>query len=209
MNAPQAKTTVAEYLDFERRSTERHQFVDGEVFAMAGESLEHSIISANIIISLGLQLRGKPCRVLSPNMKIRSGLVDVRSTKGLFSYADASVVFCEPRFHDTHSDVLLNPKLIVEVLSPSTEAFDRGDKFLRYRTFLDSFTDYLLVSTVEPRLEHFSKEPANRWLYTCISGLDGSLTLLDLGCKLELTEIFEGVKFEAWPIISHSVEINE
>ena len=197
MNAPQAKTTVAEYLDFERRSTERHQFVDGEVFAMAGESLEHSIISANIIISLGLQLRGKPCRVLSPNMKIRSGLVDVRSTKGLFSYADASVVCGEPRFHDTHSDVLLNPKLIVEVLSPSTEAFDRGDKFLRYRTFLDSFTDYLLVSTVEPRLEQFSKETANRWLYTCISGLDGSLDLHDLGCKLELTEIFEGVKFEA------------
>ena len=199
MNAPQAKTTVAEYLDFERRSTERHQFVDGEVFAMAGESLEHSIISANIIISLGLQLRGKPCRVLSPNMKIRSGLVDVRSTKGLFSYADASVVCGEPRFHDTHKDVLLNPKLIVEVLSPSTEAFDRGDKFLRYRTFLDSFTDYLLVSTVEPRLEHFSKETANQWLYTCISGLDGSLTLLDLGCKLELTEVFEGVNFEAWP----------
>ena len=87
----------------------------------------------------------------------------------------------------------------MEVLSPSTEAFDRGDKFLRYRTFLDSFTDYLLVSTVEPRLEHFSKETANQWLYTCISGLDGSLTLLDLGCKLELTEVFEGVNFEAWP----------
>ena len=70
MNAPKAKTTAADYLDFERRSSERHQFVDGEVFAMAGESLEHSMISANIIISLGLQLRGKPSRVLSPNMKL-------------------------------------------------------------------------------------------------------------------------------------------
>jgi len=197
MNAPQAKTTAADYLDFERRSTERHQFVDGEIFAMAGESLEHSTISANIIISLGLQLRGKPCRVLSPNMKIRSGPVEGRGMKGLFSYADASVVCGEPRFHDSHKDVLLNPKLIVEVLSPSTEAFDRGDKFLRYSTFLDSFTDYLLVSTVEPRLEHFLKETANQWLYTCISGMDGNLPLLELGCQLELTEVFDGVKFEA------------
>ena len=197
MNVPQAKTTIADYLDYERASTERHQFVDGEIFAMAGESLEHSTISANIIISLGLQLRGKPCRVLSPNMKIRSGPVETHGTKGLFSYADASVVCGEPRFHDTHKDILLNPKLIVEVLSPSTEAFDRGDKFLRYSTFLDSFTDYLLVSTAVPRLEYFTKQTANQWVYTCISGLDGCLSLPNLGCQLELAEVFEAVKFES------------
>ncbi len=197
MNVPQAKTTIADYLDYERASTERHQFVDGEIFAMAGESLEHSTISANIIISLGLQLRGKPCRVLSPNMKIRSGPVEAHGTKGLFSYADASVVCGEPRFHDTHKDILLNPKLIVEVLSPSTEAFDRGDKFLRYSTFLDSFTDYLLVSTIEPRLEHFTKQTPNQWVYTCISGLDACLSLPNLGCQLELAEVFDGVEFEA------------
>ncbi len=126
MIAPLAKSTAADYLAFERGSAERHQFVDGEIFAMAGESLAHSTTNANLIISLGVQLRGKPCRVLSPNMKIRSGLAEAHSTKGLFSYADATVVCGEPRFHDTHQDVLLNPKLIVEVLSPSTEAFDRG-----------------------------------------------------------------------------------
>jgi Uma2 family endonuclease len=197
MNVPQAKASIADYLDFERGSTERHQFVDGEIFAMAGESLGHSTINANIIISLGIQLRGKPCRVLSPNMKIRSGPADVHSMKGLFSYADASVVCGEPRFHDKHQDGLLNPKLIVEVLSPSTEAFDRGDKFLRYSAHLDSFTDYLMASTVEPRLEHFSRETANRWVYTCISGLGGCLDLPSLGCRLELSEVFDGVIFES------------
>ena len=195
MNAPQAKTTVADYLAFERASTERHQFVDGEVFAMAGESLAHSTINANIIISLGSQLRGKPCRVLSPNMKIRSGAKDDRSMKGLFSYADASVLCGEPRFHDKQQDVLLNPKLIVEVLSPSTEAFDRGDKFLRYSAYLDSFTDYVLASNVAPRLEHFSREATNRWVYTCVEGLGGCLILPNLGVSLELTEVFDRVIF--------------
>jgi Uma2 family endonuclease len=107
------------------------------------------------------------------------------------------VVCDEPRFHDTHKDILLNPTLIVEVLSPSTEAFDRGDKFLCYSTYLESFTDYILVSTAEPRLEHFAKETANRWVYTCISGLDGFLPLPNLGCQLELAELFDGVEFRA------------
>lgn len=196
MTAPLAKSTAADYLAFERGSTERHQFVDGEIFAMAGESLAHSTVNTNIIISLGAQLRGKPCRVLSPNMKIRSGPADARSVKGLYSYADVSVLCGEPRFHDEHQDVLLNPKLIVEVLSPSTEAFDRGEKFLRYSAHLDSFSDYLLVSTTAPRLEHFAREAANRWVYTCVKGLDGCLHLPNLGCGLELAEVFERVIFE-------------
>lgn len=197
MTLPQAKSTADDYLAFERGSTERHQFVDGEIFAMAGESLAHSTISTNLITSLVSQLRGKPCRVLSPNMKIRSSPAEARGTKGLFSYADVSVVCGEPRFHDAHQDVLLNPKLIVEVLSPSTEAFDRGEKFARYGAYLDSFTDYLLVSTAAPRLEHFAREAANRWVYTAVEGLDGCLELPNLGCGLELAEVFERVIFQA------------
>ena len=87
--------------------------------------------------------------------------------------------------------------MIVEVLSPSTEAFDRGDKFLRYSTLLDSYTDYLLVSTIEPKLEHFAKQTANQWVYTCIVGLDGFLSLPNLRCQLNLAVVFEGVEFEA------------
>lgn len=196
MTALQAKSTAADYLAFERGSTERHQFVDGEIFAMAGESLVHSTINASLIISLGMQLRGKPCRVLSPNMKIRSSPAESRNSKGLFSYADVSVVCGEPVFHDAHQDVLLNPKLIVEVLSPSTEAFDRGEKFARYAAYLDSFTDYLLVSTATPRLEHFAREAANRWIYTCVEGLDGELILSSLDCRLNLADVFDRVVFE-------------
>jgi len=196
MIAPLAKSTAADYLAFERGSAERHQFVDGEIFAMAGESLTHSTVNANLIISLGAQLRGKSCRVLSPNMKIRSGPAETRGTKGLFSYADVSVVCGEPRFHDEHQDVLLNPKLIVEVLSPSTEAFDRGEKFARYAAYLDSFTDYLLASTATPRLEHFAREAANRWIYTCVEGLDEALILSSVDCRLSLAEVFERVIFE-------------
>jgi Uma2 family endonuclease len=197
MNAPHTKTTVAGCLALERVSAQRHQFVDGELVAMAGESLAHSTVDANIIISLGAQLRGKACRVLSPNMKIRSGPAESQGTKGLFSYADASVVCGEPLFHDKHQDVLLNPKLIVEVLSPSTEAFDRGEKFARYAAYLESFTDYLLASTATPRLEHFSREAANRWVYTSVEGLGGALHLPNVGCRLELAEVFERVIFEA------------
>jgi Uma2 family endonuclease len=198
MGVPKALASAADYLAFERGAVERHQFVDGEIFAMAGESLAHSTITANLIMSLGGQLRGKPCRALSPNMKIRSGPAESRSTKGLFSYADVTVVCGEPRFHDEHRDVLLNPKLIVEVLSPSTELFDRGDKFLRYRTWLDSFTDYLLVSTAAPRVEQFVRDAPNRWVYTTIEGLDNGVELPGIGCRLDLAEIFDRVTFEPW-----------
>ncbi|MFM8333520.1 MAG: Uma2 family endonuclease [Candidatus Methylumidiphilus sp.] len=197
MAIPRPKTSAADYLDFERAAAERHQFVDGEIFAMAGESLAHSTINANLLIALGSRLRGQPCRVLSPNMKIRSGPADVRSSKGLYSYADVSVVCGVPRFHDGHQDVLLNPSLIAEVLSPSTEAFDRGDKFLRYRAHIDSFTDYLLVSTAAPRVEHFTREAANRWVYTCLEGLQECLLLPNIGIQLDMAELFECVEFTA------------
>lgn len=196
MGVPKTLASAADYLAFERGAAERHQFVDGEIFAMAGESLVHSTITANLIMSLGGQLRGKPCRVLSPNMKLRSGPAESRSTKGLFSYADVTVVCGEPRFHDEHRDVLLNPKLIIEVLSPSTELFDRGEKFLRYRTWLDSFTDYLLVSSVAPRVEQFVRDAPNRWVYTTIEGLDNGVELSSIGCRLDLAEIYDRVSFE-------------
>jgi Uma2 family endonuclease len=138
--------TAEEYLALERQSDERHQCVDGHIHAMAGESLEHSTIRFNLAVILGNQLRGKNCRGLSPNMKIRSGPSQKNNRSGMFSYADATVVCGDPRFHDEHRDVLLNPAVIIEVLSPSTEAFDRGDKFLRYRTHLETLSDYVTES---------------------------------------------------------------
>lgn len=197
MHAAKTLASAADYLAFERNADERHQFIDGEIFAMAGESLVHSTVNANLIAVLGGQLRGTPCRVLSPNMKIRSGPVLARSSKGMFSYADASVVCGEPHFHDEHKDVLLNPRLIAEVLSPSTELFDRGDKFFRYGLHLDSLTDYLLISTTAPRIEHYARQAERSWTYTAVEGMDESLELPNLGCRLALAEVYDRVPFES------------
>src|SRR5260370_26307953 len=138
--------TVEQYLELERKAEERHEFLDGQIYEMSGESLAHSQIGANFSGELHAQLRGKPCQVLSPNMKVRSGpyIKGQRNTKGLFSYADLTVVCGQPLFHDEHQDVLLNPTVIIEVLSPSTESFDRGDKFRRYGYWIASLTDYIL-----------------------------------------------------------------
>lgn len=157
---PQTSYTIDEYLALDRQSEERHEYLDGHIYAMAGESLEHSLICANLIAELRNQLRGKPYSTLSPNMKVRSGPYNKEkpSNKGMFSYADVMVVCGEPVFHDEHRDVLLNPTVIIEVLSPTTEAFDRGEKFLRYRTHIESLTDYVLVSQSRPLIEHFLRQ---------------------------------------------------
>jgi Uma2 family endonuclease len=124
MALPQAEGlyTVTEYLAFERSANERHEYLDGHLYAMASESLNHGIICTNLVMALGAQLRGTPCLLLSKDMKVRSSPLPQtpRFRKGLFAYPDLVIVCGEPLFHDVHRDVLLNPQLIIEVLSPST-----------------------------------------------------------------------------------------
>lgn len=196
----QPLTAAENYLALERQSDERRQYIDGQIYAMAGESPTHSAICFNLIASLGTQLRGKPCRGFSPNMKIRSGPLGGGKRSGMFSYADAIVVCGEPRFHDEYRDVLLNPTVLVEVLSPSTEAFDRGEKFRRYRTHLDSLSDYILVSQAQPFIEHFRRQAAGQWLYSGVEGLEAGLYLESIDCRLALVDVYERVDFaaEAW-----------
>ncbi len=192
---PHPAYTAEEYLTLERQADERHQFVDGQIYAMAGETPAHSTICVNLGAILWNQLRGKPCRAYSPNMKIRSSPAEHNTLKGMFSYADLSVVCGEPRFHDRHRDVLLNPSLIIEVLSPGTEAFDRGEKFLRYRGHLESLTDYILVSTRLPLVEHFQRQPDGRWLYSAAEGLENELLIASMDCRLPLAEVYERGEF--------------
>src|ERR1700738_4659533 len=139
MGMPKTKPlfTVDEYLAIERFTEERHEFLDGEIHDMAGESLEHGDICTNFTVTLGNQLKGSPCRALSKDMKVRSGPTPKwpKSTKGLYSYPDIVIVCDEPIFHDKHEDVLLNPTVLIEVLSPTTEHFDRGEKMERYQTW--------------------------------------------------------------------------
>jgi len=129
--------TIDQYLAIERSSGERYYYLDGEIYGMVGESPAHGDISTNLVVVLGNQLRGTPCRVRTKDTKVRSGpiLSAGETTRGLFSYPDVLVICGEPEHHDAMKDVVINPKVILEVLSESTEAFDRGEKFTRLQTW--------------------------------------------------------------------------
>jgi Uma2 family endonuclease len=189
--------TIAEYLALERESEERHEYVDGYIYAMAGESPEHGEICANLSGIIVPQLSGTECRARIKDTKVRSGPKpkSSRSRKGLFSYPDLLVVCGELRFHDEHADVLINPTVIIEVLSDSTEKFDRGDKFFRYQTWNPTMTDYLLVSQNEPLIGHYLRQPDGSWLFNFYFGLEQSLTIKSIGCTLPLATIYERVSF--------------
>lgn len=200
--------TVEEYLNLERGAEERHEFLDGYVYAMAGERIEHGDICTTLTRVISTQLLGKPCHTLSKDMKVRSGPLPNpgESKKGLYSYPDVVVVCGEPQFHDRHHDVLINPTLIIEVLSESTEAFDRGEKFLRYRTWLPSLSDYLLVSQAKPLIEHYQRQTSDRWELTSVEGLEGSLYIASIACRLKLSEIYERIVFPSETGMSLSLD---
>lgn len=199
MSLPQTALLYSydEYLALERKGEERCEYFDGSIYAMAGESLEHSTICFNLASIIGSQLKGKPCRGLSPNMKVLSGEYRKGHTSGLFSYPDVSVVCGEPRFLDEQRDVLLNPTLIIEVLSPSTEAFDRGEKFRRYRQYLPSLLAFVLVSTHRPLVELFQRQSEGLWFYSTMDGIEGDMPLPSIGCELSLADLYERVEFSA------------
>jgi Uma2 family endonuclease len=181
--------SVSEYLDAERLSETRHEYLDGQVYMMAGESPRHSNICFNLYVSIGGRLRGKPCRGFSPNMKIAT------NNKGLYAYPDLAIVCGEPKFHDKKGDILLNPTIIFEVLSPSTQHYDRGEKFLRYTNFIKSLTDYVLISQDKPLVEHFSKQPDNSWQSVVIQGLDAGILISSIDVKFSLSELYENISF--------------
>lgn len=182
----------------ERKSKERHEYLDGEIYSMAGESPRHGDISSNLVAILNLQLRGGPCRVWTKDVKILSGSLPYgsRSREGLFSYPDAVIVCGIPQFLDEHQDVLCNPKVIIEVLSPSTEAFDRGEKFHRYRTHNSSLSDYLVVEQNKPFLEHFTRLENGLWaIKSSILDLRENLYVESIECTLRLAEVYDRVSF--------------
>src|SRR5215467_10144371 len=181
--------SVDEYLAMERESETRHEYIDGHVYDMAGESLQHSRICINLAREVSNQLRSRNCEALSPNMKVKT------SNSGLFSYPDLTVVCGQPRFLDNQKDVLINPTAIFEVLSPSTEAYDRGEKFMRYRSFIETLADYLLVSQVRPLIDHFVRRPDGQWLYSSVAELSGSVEIASIGCRLQLREVYARVDF--------------
>ena len=183
--------SAEQYLDLERLSEMRHEFLDGLMYAMAGESPDHSTICFNLAVVIGEQIRERKCRGFSPNMKVRTGIGD------LYAYPDLMIVCGEARFHDDKGDVLLNPTVIFEVLSPSTEKYDRGEKSLRYRTHIESLQDYVLVSQDKAQVEHHHRESDGTWTSNTVSGPENVLTLGSIDCNVPLAEIYRNTRVSA------------
>lgn len=174
--------TEDEYVELERRAETKSELVNGEIYAMAGAKPRHNALAANMTAALCLRTRGSPCVVFTSDQRIRS------DATGMNTYPDV-VVACGPRFHEKYADALVNPRVIVEVLSRSTEGYDRGAKFAHYRT-IPSFVEYVLVSQSEHRVEHFQRMPSEQWLLTVHQGDDAVLLLPALECSIPLREIY-------------------
>ena len=184
----EVRLTPEDYLIFERENDSRHEFLDGVIFKMAGESLSHSRICINLGGEVRAKLKGKPCEALSPNMKVRT------SNASLFSYPDLTIVCGEPQFHDVKKDVLTNPKVVFEVLSPSTAEYDRTTKFQRYRMGNETLTDYILISQDKCFVEQFTKQIKNDWVYRSFAALEDNLKIESVQCELSLREIYDRVE---------------
>jgi Uma2 family endonuclease len=193
--------TEEEYLALERASDKRHIFLDGYVFEMSGENEAHGIISFNIVGILYAQLRGTPCMAFTKDTKVRSGPVRPRpgSRKGLYSYPDILVVCGEREYMDEHQDVLLNPTVIIEVLSDSTQDFGRTEKLRRYRFYLPSLRDYVLVEQTMPYIEHYSRQENGVWFVHWADGLETGVNLASINCCLELSDIYDRIEFPPEP----------
>jgi Uma2 family endonuclease len=195
---PEGLYTEDEYLALERASQERREYLDGQIYLMAGESEAHGTICTNLTIEVGSQLKGTRCRAFSKDTKVRSGPVPKSrySAQGLYSFPDLVVVCGEAQYLDEHQDVLINPKVIIEVLSPATEAFDRGEKFARYQEHLDSLTDYVVVAQSVPLVEHFARQSNGEWVIAATAKeLSETVGLSSIGCKLRLSEVYDRIVF--------------
>lgn len=183
----QSLITPQEYLALERDAEYKSEYYKGEVFAFAGASVRHNRITANVLANIHSQLRGGPCSAFASDMRIT-----IPQTPH-YAYADVVVVCGESEVDDDFKDNLLNPIMILEVLSPSTESYDRGKKFESYQR-IASLAEYVLVSQDRPRVEQFFRQPDSRWLYSEVS-VAGVIKLTSIGCELSLKDIYEKVKF--------------
>ncbi|EDN69910.1 protein of unknown function DUF820 [Beggiatoa sp. PS] len=181
--------TPAEYLAIERQAKYKSEYFEGEIFAMSGASPEHNQITINIVGELYAQLKKRPCRVFMSDMRVKV------SPTGLYTYPDV-VAFCDPPcFDDKQKDTLLNPNVIIEVLSDSTEGYDRGKKFQHYRT-LDSLQEYLLIAQNKCQIEHYVRQPNNQWLFSETNELEATIDLPSIECSLVLSDIYDKVDFK-------------
>lgn len=188
---PQQRYTPEQYLEMDRKADHRSEYVNGEIRAMAGASREHNLIVTNLVREVSTCLRGRPCETYANDMRVK--ISPVR-----YAYPDMVVACDRPQFLDGQLDTLTNPIVIVEVLSPTTEADDRSWKFAHYRR-LASLTDFVMLSQYQPFLEHYTRQADAQWVLTELSGLEAVLRLPSIRCELPLAEIYERVEFEPEP----------
>ena len=186
--APKRLLTPHEYLARERLAEFRSQFYGGEMFAMAGASFRHTRINDNLSLEVGTQLKNSSCQILTRDLRVK---VDAT---GLYTYPDAIIVCGEPVFEDTGLDTLINPRVLIEILSESTEEYDRGAKFDQYRQ-IPTLQEYVLVSQDEYLIERHVRQPDGSWLPTTCSGPTGIFEFASVPVRVPLTEIYRGVTF--------------
>lgn len=191
---PKKKLTEAEYLAIEREAEFKSEFFDGEMFAMSGGKLAHNRIKENLARHIGNQLEDGPCFVVTSDMKVKV------LKSGLYTYPDIVIICGSAEHPDPEStDILLNPAVIIEVLSPSTQDYDRGAKFRNYQK-IKSLREYHLVAQDEPVVERFVRQANDDWLLTTTTGLDGELTFGTIPVRVGMAKIYVGVIFPDKPL---------
>ncbi len=178
--------TPEEYLAFERKATTKHEYLNGQIVAMSGASFAHNFLTMNTANQLYNQLIGGECQVATSDMRVKVTQIDS------YFYPDVVVVCGEPRAEDDTFDTLLNPTVVVEVLSPSTETYDRGEKFEHYQQ-IASLKEYVLISQDKIRVEHYHRQETG-WMQTEFRGLEDVLSLLSIGCELRLQDVYRRVE---------------
>ena len=181
--------TPQEYLAQERQAETKSEYWRGEVYAMTGASRQHNLVVFNLAATLGPQLKRRPCEAYASDMRVKVARAN------LYTYPDVTVVCCKAEFEDLELDTLLNPTVIIEVLSPSTEAYDRSEKFGFYRG-LESLSDYLLIAQSQPVIEHYTRQPDGAWRLATYQGLEAVAIIASSGCELRLADVYDKVE---WP----------
>lgn len=188
--APKRYPTPQEYLAQERKASTKSEYLNGEIFAMAGTSRKHNLIAVNLARELSERLREGDCEVYQSDMRVK---VD---ETGLYTYPDVTVVCGGPEFEDAEVDTLLNPLILFEVLSSSTADYDRGGKFAHYRR-LPSLREYVVVSQDRVLVEHHVRQPKNQWVLSELDSLQDTLDLPSVACEIPLAEIYLKVRFDS------------
>jgi Uma2 family endonuclease len=190
MSAHPHRLTPEEYLALDRAAEIRSEYYNGQIYAMSGASHRHGIVTHNIGVELDASLAGRPCLITASDLRVRV------QPASLYAYPDIVVVCEQPKYADDQADTLLNPTLLFEVLSPSTERYDRGFKSAQYRT-IPSLEEHILVSQSEPRVELYRRQSGGTWLFSEWTGLDAACRIESLGCDLPLSRVYRNINFGA------------